>query len=72
MQPERVSKDTAHMGYISLFTDEDCIRPMLYVPRERDDTCAAKNPFWTIQRLDQLTAASKECKKEGEDDGHQC
>ena len=41
------------MGYISLFTGEDCIRPMLYVPRDKNNAFAAKKPFWRIQLLDQ-------------------
>ena len=52
-QQRRASKDTAHIGYISLFTREDCIRPMLYVPRDRNNAFAARKPFWMIQLLDQ-------------------
>jgi hypothetical protein len=63
-EPKRVSKDTTHKGYISLFTDEDCIRLMLYVPRDRDNTCATKKPFWTIQRLDQRRQDPKTTTKE--------
>ena len=51
------------MGYISLFTGEDCIRPMLYVPRDRNTTFAAKKLFCINQLLDQHQQQPKAARK---------
>jgi hypothetical protein len=48
-----VNKDTHQIGYISLFTDEVCIKPMQYVPTDNDNPVATKKPFWKNQWLDQ-------------------
>jgi hypothetical protein len=39
------------MGYMLLFTAEDCIEPNMFVINEDDNVYMAKTPFWMNQFL---------------------
>jgi hypothetical protein len=39
-------RDMAQMGYMLLFTAEDCIEPNVYVVNEEDKAYTPKTPFW--------------------------
>jgi len=50
-QPKRTYRDMAQMGYMLLFTADDCIEPSVYATREEDKVYAPKTPFWMNEFL---------------------